>query len=201
VPRKPRVHGADTTYHVTVLAVAGTLLFADIEERLLMYRVLDYTLKHHDWEIRSFVLMSTHMHLVVWTRDDDLARGMQRMLGIYAQVVNRQRERKGHVVCGRFWSKPIVDDEQAKSTLRYIALNPVEAGIVERPEDWTWGSYRAQLLLDPPPPFLTTAWGPRLFHDDPWRAAVLLRAFVDEGLKGQGVRPLDPNGHAGDGWG
>ena len=37
---------------------------------------------------------------------------------------------------------------------RYIVLDPVRAGMIERPEDYPWSSCRATAGLSPEPPFL-----------------------------------------------
>jgi putative transposase len=34
--------------------------------------------------------------------------------------------------------------------VRYIAWNPVRAGLCARPEDWRWSAHRALLGLEPP---------------------------------------------------
>jgi hypothetical protein len=47
----------------------------------------------------------------------------------------------GHVFQGRYRSERVTSDSQLIATLRYIALNPVEAGLCEDPRDWSWSSY------------------------------------------------------------
>jgi putative transposase len=46
----------------------------------------------------------------------------------------------GHVYQGRFKSFPIAADEHLLAVLRYVERNPLRAGLVERAEDWRWGS-------------------------------------------------------------
>ena len=48
---------------------------------------------------------------------------------------------------GRYKSKRISTEEHLLTTYRYMARNPVEAGLCQRPGDWPWGSYRA--LIEP----------------------------------------------------
>jgi hypothetical protein len=126
--------------------------------------------------------MTTHAHLLVWTPLDDLSRGMQLLLGIYAQTFNKEHARKGHLVGARFWSTVVERPGHALEVSRYIALNPVRAGLVERPGDWRWGSYAATIGNAPCPQFLAPNWVLELFDDDPFRAATAYKAFVDAAI-------------------
>ena len=72
----------------------------------------------------------------------------------------------GHVYQGRFKSFPIAADEHLLAVLRYVERNPLRAGLVERAEDWRWGSlYRRtqgtadeQALLTESPVALGRSW-------------------------------------------
>jgi putative transposase len=46
----------------------------------------------------------------------------------------------GHLYQGRFKSFPIQRDEHLLTVLRYVERNPLRAGLVQRAEDWRWGS-------------------------------------------------------------
>src|SRR5260221_9567610 len=63
----------------------------------------------------------------------------------------------------------------------YVALNHVRAGMVKRPENYRWSSYRATAGYEATPPCLTTDWalGPS-GHDLPTQQSGY-RQFVDEG--------------------
>lgn len=157
-------------------------MFLDHEDYLRMYRILEYTVRKHGWEIRAFVLMTTHLHLLVWTPLDDVSRGMQRLLGIYAQAFNKEHARSGHLVGARFWSTVVERPGHALEVCRYIALNPVRAGLVERPQDWRWSSYAATIGKARCPQFLAPNWVLELFDDDPFKAAIAYKAFVDAAI-------------------
>jgi hypothetical protein len=47
---------------------------------------------------------------------------------------------------------------------RYIAQNPVKAGLCDRPEDWRWSDYRATAGLSPVPPRLNVEFAQGLFR-------------------------------------
>jgi hypothetical protein len=81
---------------------------------------------------------------------------MHRLNSTYANRFNRHHERTGHVFQGRYGSKLITDDRYALTVVRYIAANPVRAGLCAAPEELPWSSYAATAGLAPPQPFLTS---------------------------------------------
>jgi hypothetical protein len=87
--------------------------------------------------------MRNHVHLLVETREANLGAGMGRLHTLYAQGFNRAYGRCGHVFQGRFGSVLMRSDEQVITTARYIALNPVEAGLCDTADAWLWGSHAA----------------------------------------------------------
>ena len=104
----------------------------------------------------AYCLMENHYHLLVETPRANLDDAMQRLNGTYAMRFNRHHERTGHVFQGRYGAKLITDDDYALTVVRYIAANPVQAGLCAVPEDWRWSSYAATAGLAPRPAFLTT---------------------------------------------
>ena len=67
---------------------------------------------------------------------------MRRLLNSYTRYFNEKIKRKGPLWEGRFKKVLVNSDEQLLHLTRYVHLNPVSAGIVEKPEDWPCSSYR-----------------------------------------------------------
>ena len=86
--------------------------------------------------------MTNHVHLLVKTDEQTLGAGMQDLHGRYAQMFNHRHDRRGHLFQSRYGSTRIEDDAQMNAVTRYIARNPVEAGLCRNPEDWPWTDYR-----------------------------------------------------------
>jgi hypothetical protein len=63
---------------------------------------------------------------------------------------NDRHGRVGHVFQGRFGNELILDDQQFWTTARYIARNPVEAGLCRRAHEWKWSSHRGVLEATAP---------------------------------------------------
>jgi hypothetical protein len=77
----------------------------------------------------------------------------------------------------------IETDAHLAAASRYIVLNPVRAGVVERPGDYLWSSYRATAGLVRNPPFLDDALLLEFFGDDLFVARARWVAFVADGLE------------------
>jgi putative transposase len=104
--------------------------------------------------ILGYCQMTNHIHLILEPSDDDgLTRMMTRLNSEHAQTVQFRASRRGHLWQGRFRAAPM-DDRYLWTALRYVELNPVRAGMVERPEDWRWSSAAAHLGLAMPAEWL-----------------------------------------------
>jgi putative transposase len=84
---------------------------------------------------------------------------------------------------GRFGSELIETESHALEVHRYIALNPVRAGLVRDPEEWPWSSLGAVLGREQPPGFLDVEAALTDFGANKATARRLLRKFVRAGLR------------------
>jgi putative transposase len=97
----------------------------------------------------AWVLMPNHVHLILLPADEDgLRRALARVHRIYAGRIHARLRRIGHFWQGRFGCVAM-DEEHCLAALRYVALNPVRAGLVKRAAEWRWSSVRAQLGIEP----------------------------------------------------
>lgn len=189
MPRPPRLQIPQGTYHVTARRCASGPLFVDVHDRATFAAILNTVLRRYDWTCSSFCLMTTHYHLLVTTPNPNLASGMQRLNSLYARSFNRRQAVDGHVFKGRYHAELIQGEGHLLEVCRYIALNPVRAGLCVDPADWRWSSYRASVGLEKAPAFLTTSWLLGLFGKDPTVARARFRTFVAESASLQGLTP------------
>lgn len=74
-----------------------------------------------------------------------LSRIMQNLSFRYTRWVNRRRHRSGHLFQGRYKAVLVDADTHLLELAAYIHLNPVRAGMVDKPELYPWSSHRAYL--------------------------------------------------------
>ena len=155
--RPRRLEVEDGIFHITTNANVRRVVFDDARDRRLFLSILEAVCELYRWECHAWCLMTTHYHLLVRTRERTLAAGMQLLNGSYARKFNKRREIRTHVFGARYYSGLVCSEPHFVATLRYIALNPVAAGICARPHEWPWSSYavwvrtgvRPTLLAEP----------------------------------------------------
>lgn len=98
-------------------------------------------------EVWAWVLMPNHVHLILVPADaDGVRRALAAVHRRYAGHVHARERRTGHFWQGRIGCAAM-DEAHLATALRYVALNPVRAGLVAHAADWPWSSARAQLGL------------------------------------------------------
>jgi REP element-mobilizing transposase RayT len=145
MPRKPREEREDGIHHVWARGNNRQEIFLDDGDRGLYLTLLERVTGRMRWRCLAYCLMDNHLHLLVQTPEPNLSCGMQRLQGVFAQSVNARHQSVGHIFQGRFGNKLMETDEQLWTTARYIARNPVEAGLCEIAADWKWSSHRGML--------------------------------------------------------
>lgn len=98
----------------------------------------------HDCSVHAYCLMTNHVHLLMTPcTANALSTLMQRLGQRYVQYVNRTYGRTGTLWEGRFRSCVAESAKYVLACYRYIELNPVRAGMVDRPGGHPWSSYAA----------------------------------------------------------
>lgn len=188
--REPRIEVVGGIYHVSSKGNRGCVVYEDDLERRVFLNMLGLVIQRFGWVCHSFCLMSNHFHLLIQLQLGGLSDGMQVLNGSFARFSNRRHGNVGHLFRNRFWSAQLADDAHLLQAARYIVLNPVRAGICERPDQWPWSSYRACAGLEFAPRFLAASEHLRLFAAKPSAARRVYREFVRDGIgaPGPGVR-------------
>ena len=100
--------------------------------------------------------MTNHVHLLVTPHTENGISKMMQSLGrYYVQYINYNYQRTGTLWEGRYKATLIDSNAYLLTCMRYIEMNPVRAGMVERPGDYPWSSYlhtaqgKADTLITP----------------------------------------------------
>jgi REP element-mobilizing transposase RayT len=180
--RPLRIEFPGAVYHVTSRGNAKQAIFIEDEDRSGFFDVLTIVVERFNWLCHAYCLMENHYHLLIETPNGNLSKGMRELNGVYTQGFNQRYRRVGHLFQGRYKAIIVEKDNHLMSLCRYVVLNPVRIGLIERPEQWRWSSYRATIGLGKRPSFLTLDWILSRFD---WRKRVAMekyRRFVREGI-------------------
>lgn len=166
-------------YHVATRTVdKRDFSFADDYGCAFWLDVVSRVVSRLEWICWAYVVMGTHYHLLVDTPRGNLSLGMQFLNGVYAQRYNKVVGRDGHLFSARFWSREIKDDNYLKAAVRYVARNPLAAGLCRDAAEWPWSSYSAVIGTVPAPSFFDVRRPLALFDDNESRARGTLRRYV-----------------------
>ncbi len=98
-------------------------------------------------DVHAWVLMSNHVHLLCTPRAQDAVSRMMQAIGrMYVRYFNYTYQRTGTLWEGRYKSCLVDSESYLLHLYRYIELNPVRAGMVNQPDEYTWSSYPCNAL-------------------------------------------------------
>jgi putative transposase len=87
--------------------------------------------------------MTNHVHLFLTSHAPRSCSLLMKNVGQrYVQRINARHERSGTLWEGRFYSCPVLTERYALACYRYVECNPVKPGMVRRPDEYPWSSYR-----------------------------------------------------------
>ncbi len=155
--RQRRLNEAGSYHHITARGVNRCAVFLDDHDKRQFLSLLKESHLRFGCRVLAFCLMSNHIHLTV--RDDrgSLSKTLHFLNGVYAKRFNHKHGRTGHLFERRFWSSMLDSDAYLIDCVAYVHRNPMEAGMVERPEDFEWSSYQSYVGARAAPTFLDTS--------------------------------------------
>lgn len=187
--RPLRLEFPGAIYHITSRGNAREAIFHEDADREFFLSVLSDTVDRYNWLCHAYCLMDNHYHLLIETVDSTLSLGMRQLNGVYTQTFNRFHHRVGHIFQGRYKSILVEKGSHLLELCRYIVLNPVKAGMVGRPEQWAWSSYKATAGISKVADFLSTEWVLSQFSQESTEAKKRYSAFVQDGIKTRNESP------------
>jgi putative transposase len=113
--------------------------------------LLEKTREKYPFYLHTYCLMTNHVHLQLETIDVKPGKIMNYLHSLYASYFNTKYELTGHLFQGRYGAELIDSFDYELDVSKYIHLNPFEAEMVEKPEDYPWSSCRAYVFQEKNP--------------------------------------------------
>lgn len=143
--RLARVVIPNIPHHITQRGNRGQQTFFKDEDYEFYLSLLNEHCKLNDVEIWCYCLMPNHVHIIaVPEKQAGIKTAISEVHKRYTRMINMRENWIGHLWQGRFHSFPM-EEFYLISAARYIELNPVRAGLVNKAEDWKWSSAKAHI--------------------------------------------------------
>jgi len=144
MPRRPRIYLPGVPQHVIQRGNNREPCFYSTADYQRYLDDLGEALQRHCCQLHGYVLMTNHVHLLVTpTEPYGIPDLMQATGRKYVQYINRTYRRSGTLWEGRYKASVVDSDAWLLTCMRYIEMNPVRAGMVSHPGEYTWSSYAA----------------------------------------------------------
>jgi len=164
-------------YHVTLRGNHRQPIFGTDEDRRALDDIVEHAVSRCGVAVHAYCWMTNHVHAVVQVGERPLGVFMHGVATRYARRFQRERLTTGHLFERRYHANLVASDAQLLATVRYTHLNPVRAGIVADPADYTWSGHRAYMGLGGPG-WIRTGLVLELLAEMPGRARERYAAFV-----------------------
>jgi putative transposase len=145
MPRAPRVHVSGGMYHAILRGNHRNAIFCTPEDRNEFEDILGQALERFSSRVLAYCWMTNHIHAIVQVADRPLGKLVQLLASRYARRYQRRVPTTGHLFERRYRARLITDTAYLLQAIRYIHLNPVEAGMVRDPVEYPWSSHRCYL--------------------------------------------------------
>lgn len=146
MPRKSRELIGSAFMHNMAQGINKEYIFQNEMQKNKYIRLIKKYSEKYKILIISYCIMDNHAHLLTYSENiKNISLFMKEANTEYAIYYNKSKKRVGYVFRNRFNSKPIYSQEYLLKCIKYIHMNPVKAGIVDKEEDYKFSSYKDYL--------------------------------------------------------
>jgi putative transposase len=161
-------------YYLTSTVVAWVDVFTRQAYRDIIIESLNFCIEKKHLHLHAYVIMSNHFHWIISSDQgfsvDGLVRDIKQFTSkeITNAIANNEKESRREWMLNtfkfagathhdndiyKFWQRgnhaePLLTNDFIEQKINYIHMNPVRAGIVEKPEDYLYSSARNYLGIE-----------------------------------------------------
>jgi putative transposase len=151
MPRTARFIVADYCYHVLNRGNKKARLFHEPQDYEQFLALIHLAQDRLELPLLAACLMPNHIHLVVRPcHARDVSRWTQWLFTTHVRWHHAKYHTTGHLWQGRFKAFLCQQDHHLLTVMRYVERNALRANLVERAEDWKWGSLAWRTTHRPP---------------------------------------------------
>lgn len=148
MPRKPIIRSNEHFYHLTGRSNNKDFFELPLETVWeIMTGQLGKLQKQFNLHITAFVLMSNHFHLLMLTPDEDIDWVMFYFMKDTTKLMQKELGRINRIYGSRYKGCLVDNQHYLLSAYKYIYLNPIRAGLVNRAQDYKFTTLNTSLNL------------------------------------------------------
>lgn len=187
MPRQARQHviGENIIYHIVSRGNNKQKIFRSSRDHKRFLAFLENVKRMFPFYLYSYCLMPNHYHLEIESLATPISVIMHRLNFLYAMYFKHQYDYSGHLFQDRFYSSLINKESYFWTAARYIEINPVRAGLVEKPEDYKWSSYSVYFQKNYEGKLINRDEFLKYDDENLEKARLSYLEFVSEGLKSE----------------
>jgi putative transposase len=153
-----RYYGAGYSHFITTSCYQRRLLLGTPRSRDLFLEVVEQIRQRHQFVVVGYVVMPEHVHLLFTEPErGNLSLVLAALKQSFAHRLLRELRANpgaqtdslwstplavGHVWQRRFYDFVVFTEKKRVEKLRYMHRNPVQRGLVLKPEEWLWSNFR-----------------------------------------------------------
>jgi putative transposase len=136
-----RIQQAKCLHFITFSCHHRDPLLSDPHSRDVFEEMLERVRRWYGFFVSGYVIMPEHVHLLISEPErSTLARALQMLKQNTAHLLHPPEGSPFWLP--RYYDFNVWSEDKRVEKLRYMHRNPVRRGLVERPEDWSWSSFR-----------------------------------------------------------
>ncbi|HEX3662029.1 MAG TPA: transposase [Acidobacteriaceae bacterium] len=130
---------SNRTFFVTTKTFQSQRLLQTDRNATLLIDVLRSCIRARRFTLHDFVIMPDHIHLLLTTSVEvTIEKAMQFIKGGFSFRLKRETGYEGEVWQPGFSDHRVLDPDSFANHRRYIAANPVKAGLAASPDEFPW---------------------------------------------------------------
>ena len=141
MPSRLKRYQTEGNYHFLTFSCYRRLPFLkDNHSRKVFLDTLEAVRRRHQFSLFGYILMPEHVHLLL---SEPKAERPDNTLRVLKGQTSRQlRGSRDRFWQARYYDFNVLTQRKFVEKLRYIHRNPVARGLVSKPQDWPWSSFR-----------------------------------------------------------
>ena len=148
--RGPRLKIDNARYHIFNRGNQKQVIFHDEEDFEAFLSILAHYKLKYRFNLYHLCLMPNHFHLDLRVdKGEIMCKAMKDITLAYTNHHHRKYGTVGQLWQGRYKNMIVEEKKYADKLGGYIERNPVRAGLVKKPEEWKWSSYRFYAYGEP----------------------------------------------------